>query len=202
MEKQGKNTGDSHAELHQCSVEELMQALRDGNASAEILLYKRYHKSALLKANSIIKNQADAEEAVNDAFLNVFKKIKENEPVNDFKAYLMKSVINLSIDFVKARKKGIILLFSELSDDGTLPDWLEEYPEANQPHPEQAVQEALALQALAELPDTLRKVLEMHYLEGQPYAEIAELLGRNKNQVKNIAYRVRAALKEELENIL
>ncbi len=53
--------------------------------------------------------------------------------------------------------------------------------------------------ALAELPADQRTAIELHHLQGQPLAEVAEQLGRTKEATAALLYRAMKRLRKQLD---
>ena len=129
-------------------------------------------------AYSIVRNEHDAQDAVQQALLAVWAR-RECVEFARLKPYLTRAVMNACRDIQRARQKAITIKeITEMSyqpPDGVLAD------------------------AVERLPEELRLPLLLHYMEGYKLAEIAGALGQSLPQVTSRLFRARKRLKRMLE---
>ena len=77
----------------------------DRNENAIKMLQGKYEKDLLKLSYRILNNIQDAEECVNDSYLNVWNSIPDARP-NFLFAYVAKIVRNLSINLLKRNTSG------------------------------------------------------------------------------------------------
>ena len=77
---------------------ELIAQCKTGNLKYQEILYHQYYSFAMAIGLRYSINRDDALEAVNDAFIKVFKKISSYDATKPFKAWLSTIVINTAID--------------------------------------------------------------------------------------------------------
>ena len=157
----------------------------DADRQAFASIYDQYHAKMENTAIRILKNQGDAEDAVQNAFMQVirhFEKIYEI-PCEALPFWLISIVKNEALMILRKRKRTV-----------QLDDW-------------QAVSERAAdvsdytalVELFRSLPDTYRGVLEMKVLLGYTGKEIAGHLGISETAVSTRASRGRQLLREILE---
>ncbi len=129
-------------------------------------------------AYSIVRNEHDAQDAVQQALLAVWAR-REQVELARLKPYLTRAVINACRDIQRARQK-------------TIP--MDELPESEYQPPDSALRDAVE-----RLPEELRLPLLLHYMEGYKLAEIAGALGQSLPQVTSRLFRARKQLKRMLE---
>lgn len=83
----------------------LIKRLKNKDEEAFEILYRKYEGLIYYIALSITKNKDDAEEIVQDTFLNMFKSIDTYEEKNKFKQWLMQIARNLSYNKVTRDKE-------------------------------------------------------------------------------------------------
>ncbi len=148
-------------------------------------LYERYHTRMEAAAWRILKNPRDAEDAVQNAFVQVirhFEKIDEI-PCEEIGFWLISIVKN------EAR-----MILRKKSRTRPLEDW-DGYVE----NAESTADYAALVALFARLPETYRAVLEMKYLLGCTDREIAQRLGISETAVSTRANRGRALLRRIVE---
>ena len=129
-------------------------------------------------AYSIVRNEHDAQDAVQQALLAVWAR-RECVEFARLKPYLTRAVMNACRDIQRARQKAIPM---------------KEMPEMSYQPPD-----GVLADAVERLPEELRLPLLLHYMEGYKLAEIAGALGRSLPQVTSRLFRARKRLKRMLE---
>ena len=129
-------------------------------------------------AYSIVRNEHDAQDAVQQALLAVWAR-RECVEFARLKPYLTRAVMNACRDIQRARQKAIPM---------------KEMPEMSYQPPD-----GMLADAVERLPEELRLPLLLHYMEGYKLAEIAGALGQSLPQVTSRLFRARKRLKRMLE---
>lgn len=129
-------------------------------------------------AYSIVRNEHDAQDAVQQALLAVWAR-RECVEFAWLKPYLTRAVMNACRDIQRARQKAIPM---------------KEMPEMSYQPPD-----GVLADAVERLPEELRLPLLLHYMEGYKLAEIAGALGQSLPQVTSRLFRARKRLKRMLE---
>ena len=142
----------------------------------------------------VLKNQAEAEELLQETYLQVWEVADRFRPGGASPmSWLITIARNRSIDRLRQRKPVV----SATRDDGT--DLLAEEPDPA-PGPERlagAAQERQAiLRCLAELPEDRAEAVRRAYLEGDTYAELATRFGVPLNTMRTWLRRSLLKLKE------
>lgn len=129
-------------------------------------------------AYSIVRNEHDAQDAVQQALLAIWAR-RECVEFARLKPYLTRAVMNACRDIQRARQKAIPM---------------KEMPEMSYQPPD-----GVLADAVERLPEELRLPLLLHYMEGYKLAEIAGALGQSLPQVTSRLFRARKRLKRMLE---
>ena len=129
-------------------------------------------------AYSIVHNEHDAQDAVQQALLAVWAR-REHVELARLKPYLTRAVVNACRDIQRLRQKSIPV---------------DELPENEYQPPDGALRDAVE-----RLPEDLRLPLLLHYMEGYRLTEIARTLGQSLPQVTSRLFRARKLLKRMLE---
>jgi RNA polymerase sigma-70 factor (ECF subfamily) len=163
----------------------LSVARGDVNALGE--LYDRHAHAVYALALRIVSNQSDAEEIVQDVFVQAWRQSARYDAFRgSVVAWLLMMTRTRAIDRLRSRQARQ----DALADDQALPGL----------STSSASQEALAIDrqtvqalkgALDTLPDLLRAPIELAYYEGLSHSAIAQRLGQPLGTVKS---RVRTAL--------
>ena len=176
----------------------LLERLRSGESAAFEELVRSYGGEMRAVALRILMDEADADDAVQDAFLSAFRALKSFEGRSELGTWLHRIVINTSL--MKLRAKG---RSKETDLGGLLPDFVESgvFAEAQPPWQESADEPAIRKELLEQvhsviekLPDTYRVPLLLRDIEGLSNQEVAEALGVTGNAVRVRVHRARQAL--------
>ena len=145
--------------------------------------YRRYADRVFAAAFSVCRNQADADDAVQDTFIkyNASEDIFRDE--EHLKAWLLRVAIN--------RAKDLSGSFWRRNTTA-----LEDYMETLE---FEAPEDSELFRAVMALPEKYRVVIHLHYYEGYGVDEIAALLGRRPGTVKSQLSRGRMLLKHALQ---
>lgn len=86
----------------------LLESAKTGNADSFGALYERYAKELYLYAYKLLGNKEDAEDAVQQASINVYRNIKNIKNADAFKAYYFKALSNTCKTLLSKRKIHIV----------------------------------------------------------------------------------------------
>ena len=150
------------------------------NRRAEALL-DTYGDHILRLAYSYLHNMADAEEVLQDTFLQYLRTAPALEGPQHEKAWLLRVAANLSKNRITYNKRRSA---DELSDSLAA---------------EQAEDLSFVWEAVKSLPETYRAVIHLFYYEGYSTAETAAILNEKEATVRSRLHRGRAKLKELLK---
>ncbi len=193
-------TIEAHADLS------LMERLRASDPQALEALMERYAARVFRLAYSITRNTGDAEEVVQDVFLNIFRNAQSFQGRAALGTWIYRVTTNAALN--KRRGKRLEV---ETSLDAGLPtfkadghregerafllaDW------SQTPESELLAREARTVlaRALETLPDRYRAVLVLRDVEGLSSEETAAALGESIPAVKSCLHRARMALREHV----
>jgi RNA polymerase sigma-70 factor (ECF subfamily) len=184
------------------SEAELLARVRSGEHEAFYELVRPYERAIYLTAFSIINNDADAEEVVQEAILKAFKAIGSFRAEAKFSTWLIQITMN---EARMKRRKDRRHLFESLDqpkkgeDDGDyiphdFADWREIPSEALE---NARLREGLK-KGLASLSAKYRQVLILRDIEHLNIAETAKLIGISESAVKTRLLRARLMMRDAL----
>jgi RNA polymerase sigma-70 factor (ECF subfamily) len=171
--------------IYKNTHQELIEQCREGNQRAQLELYKMYYKAMYNTSLRILNRPADAEDIMQDSFLDAFQHLYEYRGTSNFGSWLKRIVVNNSLD---ALKKNSGLTFIE-EYDHQIP--LEESEEEDISPKVDEIR-----RAIDELPSDSRVVLSLHLLEGYDHEEIAEILNISNNTSRIRYHRAKKKLLE------
>jgi RNA polymerase sigma factor (sigma-70 family) len=163
----------------------IIEECRNGSSKAQFRLYSLYSKAMYNLAFRILNNREDAEDILQEAFVECFRNISSFRFESTFGAWLKKIVINKSINQLKKKKIDITLC-------DTLPPVIDEQEE------EVTYDTGKIFKGIETLPDGYRIILTLYLLEGYDHSEISQILGISESTSKSQYSRA----KEKLRNVL
>jgi RNA polymerase sigma-70 factor, ECF subfamily len=176
---------------HLCVTAPNFPLTRESKHFQEMFLSSRMKFVRL--AHSILRNQEDAEDAVQDAFVSACTHSQSFEGRSAFTTWFTRIVFNAALMFRRKRKHSRLVALPQFCGDKDIP-WLEEMP-SSQPDPERiyAQKEARELVAVltGRLKPVLREALSMTYLLEMSSLEAATALGISVTSFKSRVLRAR-----------
>ncbi|KAA3634405.1 MAG: RNA polymerase sigma factor [Bacteroidetes bacterium] len=151
-------------------LKQVIEQAKSGNEQAMHQLYKLYGRAMLNTAFRILNNAEDAEDVLQESFINIFTKLNQYNYQSSFGAWVKRIVVNRSIDELKKKRRK-----SLLNDENGVPVTEIETFNSNG-EVDQKVQLDLLYKALHALPDGYRTVFSLYMLEGYDHHEISEIL--------------------------
>ncbi len=178
----------------------LARDAKQGNMAAFEELVRRHTRKMFNIALHITKSQEDAEEVVQDVFVNAFKNLDRFEERAQFSTWLTRIAINTALMKVRGRARYKTVSLSE-PEDGEAQIALEQIvdwgPDPEQQYCRSELKEIL-IKALDSLPDHYRTIFVLRDIEGFSIVETAELLDLSTTAVKARLIRARLQLHERL----
>jgi RNA polymerase sigma-70 factor, ECF subfamily len=181
----------------------LVRALRLREPTAADRLVATYGDRSYRLAVRITGNEQDAEEAVQDAFWSVVRKIDTFRGDSAFGSWVYRIVSNDAYEKIRRRPQA----FVDISLDEVLPPFNEDGRHAgvlrdwSSSLDDPAVQTELRgvlSSAVSELPAHYRAVMVLYDVEGLSMAEVADVLGITVPTAKTRAHRARLLLRKRL----
>ena len=183
----------SHAEL--LDDKELVERLRSGDEQAFDELYERYFKRITHYVARRIDNRADAEETVQEVFINVFASIESYRGDAPFVAWIFGLTRRtVASCFKRKRHPTVPIEEDEAPSAAAHPAAPSLVPTPDQVYDftERAVQ--LETNVAERLSADQRALFVLHHLEERPISEIAQRLGKSEDSIKSSLYRTRKLL--------
>ena len=147
--------------------------------------FEHYFKLMYKIAYGYTLNSNDAEDVVQESFYKFYRAHKTFDDEEQEKYYLIRIVINQSLDFIKKNKK-VLLLGDEYIEN--LPDNVESEKSFEE------VSEGIYL-----LKDDFKNIIILYYYEKYNIKEISQILKISENAASTRLSRARAKLKEIIE---
>jgi RNA polymerase sigma-70 factor (ECF subfamily) len=156
-------------------------------------LVSRHQRRAWRLACYYLRDTAEADEAVQDAFVKAFSHLPSYDPARSFEVWLTRILVNSCLDRVKARKRRLRWVVG-LGDAG--PGF--EPPSAPPARDSQGSQETVVLRrerarallhAVRQLPNRQRTVIMLSHFDGRSTREVSEMTGLSESTVRVHLFR-------------
>ena len=182
-------------EDHHRSDTETIQQVLDGNTAMFELLMRRYNERVYRAARSIVRDEQEAEDVMQQAYVNAFTHLRQFTGSAQFSTWLTRIAINEAL--ARVRRQGRYEAFDD--DHSTI----EPFMSTNAaPSPERQAfageLRGLLEEAIDALPDGMREVFVLREVEGLSTSEVAACLGVSEDVVKTRLSRGRASLRQLL----
>lgn len=173
--------------------EELIARFVRGDRAALEELFRRYREAAYRVAYRLLGNEADALDAVQEAFIKALTHLRGFERRSSFKTWLLRIVSNAALDLGRQRSRREALGAEAARRPGH---------EAGSAHgfdPVERVEQEDLRQALdaalRELPEAQRRTFVLHVDAGLSYREVAEVMQISIGTVMSRLFYARQKLK-------
>lgn len=171
---------------------DIIEKCKQNNRKAQLQLYNQYCDGMYIVARRFLNDTAEAEDAVQEAFIKAFSKLHQFKAEVTFGAWLKRIVINNCMDCLKSKKQQLVELNEvHLKVVDTVKDdkWL--------------VDDTITLkevkEAIKRLPDKYQYVIMLYLIEGYDHQEISEILGISEVASRTQLSRGKVKLQELLK---
>jgi len=147
---------------------DIIEKCKQNNRKAQMQLYNQYCSGMYIVAKRFVKDDMDAEDVLQDAFIKAFSKLHQFKNEVTFGAWLKRIVINKCIDFLKSKKQQLVDLEERHLKvvDTDNDKWL--------------VEDTITIdevkEAINKLTDKYKYVITLYLIEGYDHQEISEIL--------------------------
>lgn len=172
---------------------DIIEQCKRNDRKAQLQLYNKYAQGMYQVAFRFLKNAFEAEEAMQEGFINAFTKLHQFTGEVTFGAWLKRIVINKSLDMIKAKKAFMISLneevVGEIIEDEN--DW--------------SVVDTVTIDhiklKIAGLPEKYQYPLMLFLIEGYDHQEISEILQISGVASRTLVHRGKKKLQEQLKTL-
>jgi RNA polymerase sigma factor (sigma-70 family) len=175
---------------------EIIEKIKKGDTSAFRLLVEKYKDVSFSLACSILKDEQEAEDALQESFIKVYKNIKSFRGQSSFSTWLYRIVVNTCITIAKKHEKHQLLVDVDSENDVELS------------HIETGIEKLIALERteiINKALDTIKSdealLLRLFYLAELDLREIMKVTGFKESKIKVTLFRARKSLFIELQKV-
>ena len=180
---------------------ELVERVLAGDGASFELLMRRHNRRLFRVARSMLRGDADAEDALQDAYLSAFRSLANFRGESLLATWLSHVVVNECLTRLRrqARRDNIVPISStgagREEEQLAMPDTDTEAPDAALARAEMRT---LLERKIDELPETFRTVFVLRSIEELSVEETAQSLGIPEATVRSRQFRARGMLREAL----
>ena len=175
---------------------QIIASVRSGNTRAYAVLVDRYKDRALTLAIRLVGNRDEAEELVQDAFVNAYRNLEQFRGDARFGTWFHRILYNLCMTKVSRRREKPESLDSVDNGSSVIPQ------DYNGPSIQEMVEQGELVGMIEEeidrLPEILRTPILLFYVQELKYEEVAEIMSLPMGTVKTYLHRGRNLLRERM----
>lgn len=169
------------------ALEELIKKCKEENIKAQGELYTLFSAKLFSICLKYSRNATEAQDNLQDAFITIFKSIKQYKHKGSFEGWMKRITVNTVLQ--KYRKERVF----EIVNEERIEDPEVEIEESN-------ISLDFLLQIIQELPDRYRLVFNLYVLDGYSHKDISEMLDITTGTSKSNLARARMILKSKIED--
>ena len=171
------------------NIDQLIERCKKSDKTAQMKLYRQYYKAMYNTAYRILKDEFEAEDLMQEAFLTAFTKINSFKGEVAFGAWLKRIVINKSLTQLKKNNRYSEVKMEVVSDG-------EEHENIDINYGALGVHNIL--NTINSLKENYRIVLNLNLIEGYDNEEIAVILNYSNENVRTTISRAKKKLQQLL----
>jgi RNA polymerase sigma-70 factor (ECF subfamily) len=162
---------------------QLMAGVQQGGHAGFATLVARHHARCFALAWRVLNDRAEAEDAVQEAFMKIWTHAARYDPAKgNFAGWLTRIVINSALD-----RRRMVKNVTALEEA----DWVAD----QQPRADRQAESGDVYRLMATMPNRQRAALTLFYIEGYSMHEVADVMQSNVKAIESLLSRGRAALK-------
>jgi RNA polymerase sigma-70 factor, ECF subfamily len=202
-----KSKETERATMDDRSDAELVEMAQSGNEKALITLLERYRPVIQRQLQRYPVDDADRSDLVQDALLQVIRKLGTFRGDSQFSTWLYRVTANAALMRLRSDRRRRQASFDDHCTEAeqalalavVMPGG--EWSERADSRYDQAQRRAKLERALSNLPDGYREVVIEHYLEGEALQDLADRLGTTESAVRSRLHRARTTLRRILSDL-
>ncbi|MEX2349600.1 MAG: RNA polymerase sigma factor [Flavobacteriaceae bacterium] len=172
-------------------IDILLSQCMKGNQLAQMEVYNRYYLAMYNTALRIVKQQDEAEDIMQEAFLTAFTKLHTFKGDANFGAWLKRIVINQSIS--KYRKQE----FHEDIDNEAVANKINDDEDDTPEESYTSLKAKEVMVVINTLKPNYQMMLTLHFIEGYDYEEICEIMNMSYANCRTMLSRAKESLRKK-----
>jgi len=169
----------------------ILLKLESGNTKVFKRVYDLYVEKIYRFIFFKVSNEQEAEDLTSEVFLRAWQYIKDGKEIKSLNAFLYSIARNKVIDLYRKRGKT-----KQISLDNTSVCNIKDEKLDQQENLDIKIQKQNMIKFLDQLKTEYKEILILRYVDDFSIAEIADILGKRKGNVRVLIYRALEALRE------
>lgn len=171
------------------NLEELIKSCKKNSLKAQEQLYNLYKDKLYVLCLKYCKNKEEAQDNLQDAFIEIFSKIKSYNGKGSFEGWIKRITINKAIDkYKKNNHLNIVINNDILKENTTIETEIIDSTSLSE-----------ILKHIQELPPRYRMVFNLYELDDYSHADISKLLNISINTSKSNLHRAKKILQTKMQ---
>lgn len=163
------------------SEKEIIKRIQNGEINFFEVFVKKYSQILFYYAKKKLLRREDAEDAIQNSFIKTYKSIDKFDPSKSFYPFIFTVLKNEIADFYRKRSNNIELKENLIAKDHDFESKIEIYF------------------LFSKIKKESKNILDLYYLQGLSYNEIANKLGKPINTVKTMIRRAKIDARKNYE---
>ena len=177
---------------------EIVRRVRAGERALFEILMRRHNQRVYRAARAVVKDEAEVEDVMQQAYINAFTHLDQFEERSQFSTWLIRIALNEAFGRRRKMQRNESMTATQSAQDedhGELMDTIAS-PQADPERQAYAQELGRVLEAAVDtLPETYRTVFMLRDIEGLSTSETGEGLGLGDEAVKTRLHRARAMIR-------
>lgn len=195
------NSSRENASASSLEDDKLVAAAAKGNQEAYKQLLEKYQKPLYFHIKKMVKDHEQVEDLVQEAFVKAFDNLGSYNTNYAFSTWLYRITTNHTIDYLRKKKLQTMSIHQPVkTKEGEMSVQLQDDHAATDRNIIRKQRQKIIRNAIKNLPEKYRQVIEMRHLEELSYQEISEHLDLPLGTVKAHIFRAREMLYKALKD--
>jgi len=178
------------------NINTLLVLCKQGNQLAQLEVYNRYQQAMYNVSLRIVKDNAEAEDIMQESFITAFSKLESFKGEASFGAWLKRIVINNSLTQYRKSNRFTIVSDEDFSEEAYQDEFdLSEDDDSK-------IRAKKLMECMGELHGNYNTILNLHFIEGYDYEEICEILNISYSNCRTMISRAKESLRKKLIQVI
>ena len=179
----------------------LVKKAKGGDEKAYKALVDKYERALYFHILKMVKDREQVEDLVQEAFVKAFDNLNTYSTNYAFSTWLYRIATNNTIDYLRKKKLKTLSIDKPMkTKDGEMEMQLPDESASTDRDIIKKQRKKIVQNAIEDLPEKYRKVIELRHMEEKTYKEISDILDKPLGTVKAHIFRARELLYKALKD--
>jgi len=180
----------------------IIEGCKNNRHKYQMALFDKYAPALRGVCLRYTRNDADADDLLQEGFIKILQNIKKYVETGSFKAWMKRIMINQAINFCKKKNQVFLIELTGKENQDLDVDDPDEDKKVESRIIDAGISPQQILELIKELPEGYRMVLNMYAIDGFSHKEIAEQLDISVNTSKSQLSRARKVLMSKTNELI